>query len=82
MSFFRKIYSSLTPQALQLTFHGIMAGTGVTHVIQTGMQDRRKAQRDAAEDLEQKQRMAALEERVRQLEQAKAAPSGWFSGWR
>lgn len=72
----------MTPQALQLTFHGIMAGTGVTHVIQTGMQDRRKAQRDAAEDLEQKQRMAALEERVRQLEQAKAAPSGWFSGWR
>jgi multidrug efflux pump subunit AcrA (membrane-fusion protein) len=29
-----------------------------------------------------RQQIAALEKRVSQLEQAKAAPSGWFSGWR
>lgn len=38
----------------------------------------------AREELIEKTRQenAALEKRVIQLEQAKAAPSGWFSGWR
>ncbi len=77
MSFFWKIYSLPLAEQCQV----IIAATGVatlTHLIQ----DSRKVQRGAADALEQKQRLAAVEKKVRQLDQAKAAPSGWFSGWR
>jgi hypothetical protein len=82
VSLFWKIYSSLPPLALQSACSVVIAVTGATALLQNRSQDSGKVQPDAADALEQKQQIAALEKRVSQLEQAKAAPSGWFSGWR
>jgi hypothetical protein len=68
--------------ALQSACSVVIAVTGVTAVLQNRSQHSGKVQSDAADALEHKQQTAALEKRVSQLEQARAAPSGWFSGWR
>ena len=80
-------------QALQSPSSVVMAATGVTALLQTRSQDSRQVQQNAADilelkqqraadALELKQQLAALEKEVRQLKQAAAASSGWFSSWR
>lgn len=58
-----------------------MAVTGLAALFQSRRQGSREVQQ-VAETSESKQIIAAHEQRIRQLEQANAARSGWFSGWR